>query len=84
MWVCVLCECVRVCAYLSIYVYEDIFRTGNRRIHMFGVIANNFDQLIRNIFGSLRMIFGRLRIIFQMDSQKDVFFFTPFLNKFYA
>ena len=49
----------------------------------FGVIANHFGQVIRQIFWALRIIFGRLRITFQMNSPKCLFIvLTPFLTEF--
>ena len=50
----------------------------------FGVIANHFGQLIRNIFGSLRISLGRLRITFVNGFAKRLLVRSHFLEKFFT
>ena len=71
-----LCVCMCVCVYVQGWKLADSH--SQMRI-TFGVNANYFGLLIRNISGSLQISLGRLRITFA-----DGFVKRPFLEKFYA
>ena len=66
---------INTCIHTYIYIGLEI--DGFALLNTFGVIANHFDQPIRNSFGQCETLLANCESLLQMDLQKNLFWSSP-------